>query len=164
MAAITFNTPVRAKQLIARTFCAMRDSVARNAMPHAASEVERMRWAAPQEDAQTAATTASSPDLTFAPLDPNIVSATIPAFFIGRNTQGFWVARERNGAIGGIFLLKSSALSFARSQGGEAGRATIFPASRFELDVRNDGNRLLNLAAPLMRKIMQLCRQIGGAL
>ncbi|WP_024516932.1 hypothetical protein [Bradyrhizobium sp. Tv2a-2] len=163
MATTTFNRPVGARQPVARTSSVARSVAAQNAMPRAATEVERMGRAGPQEDAQTAATTAS-PDLTFAPLDPNIVSATIPAFFIGRNMQGFWVARERNGAIGGIFLLESSALSFARSQGGEAGCATIFPARRFELDVRNDGNPLVNFVAPLMRKVAQLCQRIGKAL
>ena len=42
----------------------------------------------------------------FRPLDPGIVNETIPAFFIGRNMEGFWVARDANGQIGGIFLLK----------------------------------------------------------
>ncbi len=52
----------------------------------------------------------------FQPLDPGIVNETIPAFFIGRNMEGFWVARDVNGQIGGIFLLENSALSFARRQ------------------------------------------------
>ncbi len=52
----------------------------------------------------------------FVPLDPGIVNETIPAFFIGRNMEGFWVARDVNGQIGGIFLLENSALSFARKQ------------------------------------------------
>ena len=33
----------------------------------------------------------------FRPLDPDIVNETIPAFFIGRNRQGFWLARDVNG-------------------------------------------------------------------
>ena len=52
----------------------------------------------------------------FRPLDPGIVNETIPAFFIGRNKEGFWVARDVNGQIGGIFLLENSALSFARTE------------------------------------------------
>jgi hypothetical protein len=52
----------------------------------------------------------------FQPLDPDIVSASIPAFFIGRNRAGFWVAREAKGRTGGIFLLKSSAVHFAHVQ------------------------------------------------
>jgi hypothetical protein len=39
----------------------------------------------------------------FVPLDPGILSESIPAFFIGRNQEGFWVARDARGRIGGIF-------------------------------------------------------------
>src|SRR5260370_6850234 len=44
----------------------------------------------------------------FQPLDPGIVNGAIPAFFIGRNKEGFWVARDVNAQIGGIFLLYNS--------------------------------------------------------
>jgi hypothetical protein len=77
----------------------------------------------------------------FQPLDPGIVNEAIPAFFIGRNKEGFWVARDAKGRIGGIFLLENSALSFARRNSRPAGCATIFPFERFELDLENKGNR-----------------------
>jgi hypothetical protein len=79
----------------------------------------------------------------FRPLDAGIVSAAIPAFFIGRNMEGFWVARDVNGQIGGIFLLEHSALSFARLHSRHTGCATIFPSERFELDLENNGNPLV---------------------
>ena len=65
----------------------------------------------------------------FQPLDPWIVNEAIPAFFIGRNREGFWVARDVNGRIGGIFLLENSALSFARrnSRPPAAARRSIRP-------------------------------------
>jgi hypothetical protein len=78
----------------------------------------------------------------FQPLDPGIVNEAIPAFFIGRNKEGFWVARDVKGRIGGIFLLENSALSFARRNSRPAGCATIFPSERFELDLENQGNPL----------------------
>ena len=78
----------------------------------------------------------------FQPLDPGIVNETIPAFFIGRNKEGFWLARDVKGKIGGIFLFESSALSFARRHARSAGCATIFPSERFELDLENHGNVL----------------------
>jgi hypothetical protein len=87
----------------------------------------------------------------FRPLDPAIVNEAIPAFFIGRNKEGFWVARDANGQIGGIFLLESSALSFARKNRRPAGCATIFPSERFELDLENNGNPLVAYLRPLMR-------------
>jgi hypothetical protein len=82
----------------------------------------------------------------FQPLDPGIVNAAIPAFFIGRNKEGFWVARDVSGQIGGLFLLENSALSFARKNSRSAGCATIFPSERIELDLENNGN---SLVAPL---------------
>jgi hypothetical protein len=76
----------------------------------------------------------------FQPLEPGIVSDEIPAFFIGRNMEGFWLARDARGRIGGIFLLENSAVSFARRNSQPAGCATIFPSERFELDLENQGN------------------------
>ena len=86
----------------------------------------------------------------FQPLDPGIVNETIPAFFIGRNRQGFWLARDAKGKIGGIFLFESSALSFARRNSGPAGCATIFPSERIELDLENQGNPLVVVLGPLI--------------
>src|SRR6202166_4468309 len=87
----------------------------------------------------------------FQPLDPGIVNEAIPAFFIGRNKEGFWIARDVKGRIGGIFLLENSALSFARKNSRPAGCATIFPSERFELDLENNGNPLVTYLRPLMR-------------
>jgi hypothetical protein len=87
----------------------------------------------------------------FQPLDPSIVNAAIPAFFIGRNREGFWVARDVKGQVGGIFLLQNSALSFAKRNSWPAGCATIFPSDRFELDLENKGNPLAVHLGPLMR-------------
>jgi hypothetical protein len=91
----------------------------------------------------------------FQPLDPSIVSEAIPAFFIGRNRDGFWLARDARGNIGGMFLLESSALSFARRHSRPAGCATIFPSERFELDLENRGNPLIVHLVPLMRLAMR---------
>jgi hypothetical protein len=87
----------------------------------------------------------------FRPLDAGIVNEAIPAFFIGRNKEGFWIARDVKGRIGGIFLLENSALSFARKNSRPAGCATIFPSERFELDLENNGNPLVTYLRPLMR-------------
>ena len=84
-------------------------------------------------------------------LDPGIVNEAIPAFFIGRNKQGFWIARDVNGRIGGIFLLENSALAFAKRNSQPAGCATIFPSERFELDLENKGNPLVGHLGSLMR-------------
>jgi hypothetical protein len=104
-----------------------------------------------RKEAAMAAITFNSPDhlrhmgqpTKFQPLDPDIVSASIPAFFIGRNRAGFWVAREANGRMAGIFLFKSSAVHFAHAQSTPAKCALIFPSETFELDIENRGNPLI---------------------
>jgi hypothetical protein len=96
----------------------------------------------------------------FRPLDSGILNEAIPAFFIGRNKEGFWVARDVNGRIGGIFLLENSALSFAKRNSQPAGCATIFPSERFELDLENNGNPLVGYLGSLMRLTSPLRRQM----
>ena len=96
----------------------------------------------------------------FQPLDPAVINASIPAFFIGRDSDGFWLARDAKGENGGTFLLKSSALAFARTVSGRAGCATIFLSERFELDVENHGNQLIEHLKPLMRLAMAGWRRI----
>ena len=97
----------------------------------------------------------------FQPLDPGVVSEAIPAFFIGRSKEGFWVAREVKGRIGGLFLLKNSALSFARRNSQPGGRATILPSHRFELDLENSGNPLALQLGSLMRLRRRAAAFIG---
>jgi len=98
----------------------------------------------------------------FQPLDPGIVNEAIPAFFIGRNKEGFWVARDAKGQIGGIFLLENSALSFARRNSRPAGCATIFPSERFELDLENKGNPLAAQLGSLIHVAMRFRRRMAA--
>lgn len=98
----------------------------------------------------------------FRPLDPGIVNAAIPAFFIGRNGDGFWVARDVKGRTGGIFLRQESAVSFAKNSSRPAGCVTIFPSERFELDLENQGNPLVGTLGALMRLTRRLQRQMAG--
>ncbi len=97
--------------------------------------------------ARIAAVSAMDSDAQFQPLDPNIVSESIPAFFIGRNKAGFWVAREAGGGVGGLFLFKGSAVDFAKRASAPARCALVFPSETFELDVENRGNPLIALLA-----------------
>ena len=96
----------------------------------------------------------------FQPLDPGFVSADIPAFFIGRNKEGFWVARDVNGRIGGIFLLENSAVSFARKHSEPAGCATIFPSETIELDLENNGNPLIRQIGSMKRVATRMRRRM----
>jgi len=98
----------------------------------------------------------------FAPLDPGVVSASIPTFFVGRDRDGFWLARDAKGETGGIFLFKRSALAFARRASRSNGCATIFPSERFELDVKNQGNPLVSYLKPLLRLVASARKKLGG--
>ena len=90
------------------------------------------------------------------PLDPDVISASIPAFFIGRNKAGLWVAREAHGRVGGLFLFKSSAIDFANRQCAPARCALVFPDEIFELDVENRGNPLVALTLRCLDEIRRL--------
>lgn len=90
------------------------------------------------------------------PLDPDVISDAIPAFFIGRNAAGLWVAREARGRIGGLFLFKSSAVDFANRQSAPARCALVFPTETFELDIANRGNPLIALAAQVGQLVARL--------
>ena len=91
--------------------------------------------------------------------DPSIISEAIPLFFIGRNKDGFWVAREADGRIGGIFLRKQSAVRFANRSAQPKGCATMFLSERFELDVENKGNPLVAHLAAARRLVLQLAQR-----
>jgi hypothetical protein len=102
----------------------------------------------------------------FLQLDPGCVSDAIPAFFIGRNGDGFWVARDAKGRIGGLFLFEAGALSFARRNSAPTGCATIYPTTAFELDLKNMGNPvvapLLSLKRLAARARQRMAALIGG--
>ncbi len=89
----------------------------------------------------------------FQPLDPGIIDASIPTFFVGRDPDGFWLARDAKGENGGLFLFKGSALAFARRACWPLGCATILLSQRLELDVENQGNPLIGYLRPLLRRL-----------
>ncbi|BAL74743.1 hypothetical protein [Bradyrhizobium cosmicum] len=90
------------------------------------------------------------------PIDPDVVSAAIPAFFIGRNRAGLWVAREAHGRVGGLFLFRSSAIDFANRQSKPERCALVFPTETFELDIENRGNPLIVLAERTRRLLTRM--------
>ena len=75
--------------------------------------------------------------------DASILNETIPLFYIGCNRNGLWVAREAAGRAGGIFLFRESAMRFAGKQSLPGGCATMVIHRSFELDIENQGNRLI---------------------
>ena len=154
MATITFNTAQRAGERLEAVLTAVGerfDVFVSYEMRQAAAKAGPARTPPDDEPAGTAT--------PFRPLDAGILSEAIPAFFIGRNQDGFWIARDAKGRIGGLFLCKASAVSFARAQGRPAACATIFPTDRFELDLKNSGNPLIPYLQPLMRVAQHLRRR-----
>ena len=159
MAAITFNAVHNTAGRFGAGPVAMRETIGALVsyqMRLTAAEIEQARR---ESTGMPPGEEPAGVDTPFQPLDAGIVSDAIPAFFIGRNSQGFWVARETKGRTGGIFLLESSALSFARTNSGPAGCATIFLSERFELDLKNNGNPLVPCLGSLMRAAMAGRRQ-----
>lgn len=75
--------------------------------------------------------------------DASVLNETIPLFFIGRNRNGLWVVRESAGRAGGIFLFRESAMRFAGQYSLPGGCATMVIHRSFELDIENQGNRLV---------------------
>ena len=88
--------------------------------------------------------------------DPSILSEAIPLFFIGRNRDGFWVARDTEGRVGGIFVRKQSALKFADKNAPPVGCAKMFLSSRFELEIENQGVSLIAYLAAAKRILTRL--------
>ena len=153
MAAIAFNTAQRAAERLEAVLTAVGERV------DVFVSYQMRQTAAEAEPAPAPPDGGASSTTPFRPLDASIVSDAIPAFFIGRNSDGLWVARDAKGRIVGLFLLKASAVSFARTRSGPLGCATIFPAERFELDLENSGNPLIPYLRPLMRLALHLQRR-----
>jgi hypothetical protein len=107
--------------------------------------------------------------------DASVVNEAIPLFYIGRNKNGAWVVRESEGRSGGLFLLKQSAVRFARRQSEPAGCALMFLAESIELDVENKGSRYAgpvsaidnaarraSFSASILRTLVAACRRFGA--
>jgi hypothetical protein len=141
-----------------------------NPVPSRRQVPRRSSFATERESERSGILPANEPATVFAqfqPLTPDIVNEAIPAFLIGRNKEGFWVARDTKRQIGGIFLLEQSALSFARKNSEPDGCATIFPSERFELDLENNGNPLalqLGSLKRLRRRVAAFVSKVAEAL
>jgi hypothetical protein len=91
---------------------------------------------------------------------PEVLNASIPAVFIGRNRDGLWVARDAEGKFGGLFWRKEAALRFAKKSAASAGCAIVFPQARFELDVENAGHPLIACAGSARRLLTRLMHKL----
>nr|WP_076865923.1 hypothetical protein [Bradyrhizobium mercantei] len=55
--------------------------------------------------------------------------------FVGRNRRGNWVARERNGLFGGLFVDRAQALKYALLEISHRRESVIEVSGTIELDV-----------------------------
>jgi hypothetical protein len=83
--------------------------------------------------------------------DGSVLHESFPVYFVGRNRDGFWVARDADGRVGGLFLFERSAMAFAHSNSTPDRCAIVLPSERFELEVANHGNRLISLIGFIKR-------------
>ena len=95
--------------------------------------------------------------------DPTVLSEAIPLFFIGRNRDGLWIAREADGRVGGLFWCKISALRFAEDRAWPMGCATVFFTQRFDLDIENRGNPLAARLGVVRRVFTKLAHSLGAS-
>jgi hypothetical protein len=110
-----------------------------------------------------AATAALKPSAgSFQRPGPDVLSEAIPAVFIGRNSDGFWVVRDANRKFGGLFWRKRAALDFARRNAAPGGYAAVFPQARFELDIDNRGNPAIEYLGAAGRLLSREARRLIG--
>ena len=65
--------------------------------------------------------------------EPPLRPSRSSLFFIGRDNRGNWVARDRAGLCGGLFVNRSEALRFAMQENGRRSRAVIMVPGILEL-------------------------------
>ncbi|PJG51485.1 hypothetical protein CVM73_30855 [Bradyrhizobium forestalis] len=68
-------------------------------------------------------------------LDSRSSDCAPPIVFVGRNRAGNWVAREKRGAFGGLFINRAEALKYALFKNGHHPESIIEVAREIELDI-----------------------------
>ena len=91
---------------------------------------------------------------------PSILSKSIPLFFISRDGDGLWIAREADFRIGGIFLFQRSAMRFAERYSAPTPCATMILSEPHELDIENRGNRWAAQLRSALRALKRFASKI----
>jgi hypothetical protein len=84
-----------------------------------------------------------------------VISETIPLFYICQNRHGFWIARDAEGQSGGLFLRRQSALRFAQRRSAPTGCAIMQLSELAELDIENKGSHIAAALGTLVSATMQ---------
>ena len=65
--------------------------------------------------------------------DTEPIGQDAPLFLVGRNSRGNWVAQDRSGLCGGLFVGRAAAVKFALSENGNQPEAVIMVPGTLEL-------------------------------
>jgi hypothetical protein len=57
-----------------------------------------------------------------------------PIFMIGRDSGGHWVAQEKDGLRGGLFISRAEAMKYAKFESGNYPHAVVMVSGNLELD------------------------------
>ena len=71
--------------------------------------------------------------------EPPSCSLAPSVFLIGRNGRGNWIAQDRFGRCGGLFVDRAHALRFALFENGNHPDAIVMVSDAFELDMGDTG-------------------------
>lgn len=64
-----------------------------------------------------------------------------PIFTIGRDSKGHWVAQEKDGLRGGLFVNRAEAMKYAKFESGNYPHAVVMVSGNVELDTFCTGAR-----------------------
>ncbi|MGY3473596.1 hypothetical protein [Bradyrhizobium ottawaense] len=68
-------------------------------------------------------------------VESRLYSQAASIIFVGRNSHGNWIARERNGLFGGIFVNRAQALKYAIRENGRLHDGVIEVSCQIELNI-----------------------------
>jgi hypothetical protein len=68
-------------------------------------------------------------------VEPPSCSSASAIVFIGKNSQGNWVAQEQNGLYGGLFVNRAQAVRYALFENGNHPEAIVTVSRVIELDM-----------------------------
>lgn len=71
-------------------------------------------------------------------VEPPSCSSPSTIVFIGRNSRGQWVAQERNGLFGGLFVSRAQAVKYALFENGHHPEMIVELSRGVELDMGGD--------------------------
>ena len=59
-----------------------------------------------------------------------------PLFMVGQDGRGNWIAQDKEGMRGGLFVNREAALRYVRSENGSKPQAILMVTGQLELDLR----------------------------